>query len=74
MIRILYDFQIYKGPTLETSEPFGGPVMSYHEAQLLIRDDQEHSTPAAYFIHRRSENRILRTFLAPGMDYLDLAA
>jgi hypothetical protein len=74
MARILNDFQIYKGLTLETVEPFGEPVMSCHEAQLLIRDDQKHSTPAAYFIHRRSENRILRTFLAPEMDYLDLAA
>ena len=74
MIRILDDFQIYKGLTLETVEPFGKPVMSYHEARLLIQDDQEHSTPAAYFIHRRSENRIVRTFQAPETDCLDLAA
>jgi hypothetical protein len=74
MLRILNDFQIYKGLTLETSKPFGGPVMAYHEARLLIRDDQEHSTPAAYFIYRRSENRILQIFHAPETMCLDLAA
>jgi hypothetical protein len=74
MVKILYDFQIYKGLTLETSEPFGKPMMACHEARLMVRDAQERSAPAAYFIYQRSKNRILQIFQAPEPMCFDLAA
>lgn len=65
-IRLLNDFQIFKGLSETDMKPFGSPVMAHHEAQLMIRDDQASAkTPALYAIHKRSENRILQIFGTP---------
>jgi hypothetical protein len=75
--RILHDFQVFKGYTDETMKTFGGPVMTHHEAHLLVRNDRERATPglpSVYAIYRRSENRILQIFRAPEKECLPLAA
>jgi hypothetical protein len=60
------NFQIFKGASAETMQPFGAPVAAAHEARLIIRDDQEKTASTAmYAIHGRSENRILQIIEAP---------
>jgi hypothetical protein len=62
-VQFLNDFQVFKGSCQSTMKPFGQPVSAMHEAELMIRDDQEKlaagRTPL-YAIHQRSENRILK--------------
>jgi len=43
-------------------KPFGGPVMTSHEARLMMNDDREKSDPARaaeYAIIDHSENRVI---------------
>jgi hypothetical protein len=43
-------------------KPFGGPVMTSHEARLMMNDDREKNDPAVaaeYAIVDHSENRVI---------------
>ena len=43
-------------------KPFGSPVMTSHEARLMMNDDREKNGPAAaadYAIIDHSENRVI---------------
>jgi hypothetical protein len=54
----IHDFQILKGTSPQTMQPFGSPLTTHHEAMLLIRDDQRKSSAAIHVIVRRSANRL----------------
>ncbi len=61
-VQFLNDFQVFKGNCERTMQPFGQPVSVVHEAQLIIRDDQQKLAAGRsplYAIHQRSENKIL---------------
>ncbi|MDQ2775404.1 MAG: hypothetical protein M3Y57_10890 [Acidobacteriota bacterium] len=61
-VQFLNDFQVFKGNCESTMKPFGQPVSAMHEAELMIRDDQEKLAAGKsplYAIHQRSENKIL---------------
>jgi len=73
----LNDFQVFKGRSEDTMEPFGIPLMAHHEAQLIVRDDQRTEPagmPAIYAIYKRSENRIVQILRTPDVEPLLLAA
>ena len=75
--RPLNDFQIFKGRSENTMQPFGTPVMVHHEAQLIVRDDQLKEfagTPVIYAIYKRSENRIVEILPTPDVEPFLLAA
>ncbi len=58
----LYRFQVYKGACDKSMKPFGGPVMTSHEAKLMMNDDREKNDPALaaeYAIIDHSENRVI---------------
>ena len=62
-VQFVNDFQVFKGNCDKTMQPFGQPVSALHEAQLMIRDDQQKLAAGRsplYAIHQRSENRILK--------------
>lgn len=73
-LQFVHDFQIFKGASETTMQPFGQPVVAAHEAELMIRDDRKTVPPGAsmiYAIHQRSENRIVKIWnVAPAEDKL----
>jgi hypothetical protein len=73
----IYRFQVYKGACENSMKPFGGPVMTSHEATLMMHDDREKSgaaSSAEYAIVDQAENRVLVWLRAPRPVYLERAA